>query len=64
MAATDVRILLYLYAERTFLQNLARVASGEGCHGVVHEIVRRQVVIDATIARCESDGVAPPPPED
>ncbi len=64
MAATDIRILLYLYAERTFLQNLARLASAEGCKPVVHEIVRRQVLIDTTIARCESEGTVGIPPED
>jgi hypothetical protein len=63
MAATDIRILLYLYAERDFLLKLARLLAESERSDLMRELVRRQVLVDALIAETESTGVAPRPGE-
>jgi hypothetical protein len=64
MAATDIRILLHLYAERDWLRNLARLVSDRQAPEVMREIVRRLVVVEQTIAEAESTGKVPDPRKD
>jgi hypothetical protein len=62
MAAETIKVLLYLYSERKWLGEMARVVSAESTPAVMREVVRRQVQVDALIAEIESTGQPPTVP--